>query len=163
MSQLLEAVHASVGDDIEHHTLELPHPTFPGGVFRWVQGFEDEMLGLENGSVVKFEQMPFGASLPDRSIRGNQDLQFQLDNVTGEVLGYVRAVLKSGEKLPVIYRPYLSSNKGYPAQAAIEMTATSFSADMQSVNIIADFHDFVNKLWPVLRYTPTLAPGLKYA
>tara|TARA_B110001454_G_scaffold54930_2_gene53741 strand:+ start:31996 stop:32487 length:492 start_codon:yes stop_codon:yes gene_type:complete len=163
MSELLEVVHASVSDEIKHHTLELPHPTFPNGVFRWVQGFDDELLGLEDGSIVTFEQMPFGVSLPDCSMRGNQDLQFQLDNVTGEVLGYIRSVLNSGEKLPVIYRPYLSSNKAAPEEVAIEMTATSFTADMLSVNIIADFHDFVNKLWPVLRYTPALAPGLKYA
>lgn len=163
MSQLLETVHASVTRDIKLHTLELPHVSFPNGVFRWVQGFNDEVLGLEDGEMVTFEQMPFGASLPDRSIRGNQDLQFQIDNVTGEMLGYIRAVLKSGVPLPVIYRPYLESNKASPAEVAIEMTATSFTADMQSVNVIADFHDFVNKLWPVLRYTPTLAPGLKYA
>jgi hypothetical protein len=163
MSQLLETVHASVTDDIQHHTLEMPHASFPNGVIRWVQGFNDEILGLENGSMVTFEAMPFGVSLPDRSMRGNQDLQFQMDNVTGEALGLIRAVLKSGEKLPVIYRPYLESNKASPAQVAIEMTATSFTADMQSVNIIADFHDFVNKEWPRLRYTPTLAPGLKYA
>tara|TARA_B110000196_G_scaffold317906_1_gene332067 strand:- start:3243 stop:3734 length:492 start_codon:yes stop_codon:yes gene_type:complete len=162
MSQLLETVHASVTDDIKHHTLELPHASFPGGVIRWVQGFSDEELGLENGEQVLFEQMLFGVSLPDKSIRGNQDLQFQLDNVTGEALKYVRAVLASDDKLPVIYRVYLESNKSFPAESAITMTANGFNADLQSVMIIADFHDFVNKLWPRLRYTPTLAPGLKY-
>jgi hypothetical protein len=106
--------------------------------------------------------MPFGVSLPNKSMRGNQDLQFQLDNVTGEALKYIRAVLNSGKKLPVIYRVYLESNKSFPAESAITMTANSFNADLQSVTIVADFHDFVNKLWPRLRYTPTLAPGLKY-
>ena len=162
MSQLLQTVHASVTDDIQHHTLELPHASFPGGVIRWVQGFNDEALGLENTDQVLFSAMPFGVSLPDKSMRGNQDLQFQLDNVTGEALKYIRAVLNSGKKLPVIYRVYLESNKSFPAESAITMTANSFNADLQSVTIIADFHDFVNKLWPRLRYTPTLAPGLKY-
>lgn len=162
MSQLLQTVHASVTDDIKHHTLELPHESFPNGVLRWVQGFSDETLGLESGEQVLFEQMPFGVSLPNKSMRGNQDLQFQLDNVTGEALKYIRAVLNSGTKLPVIYRVYLDSNKSFPAESAITMTANSFSADLQSVTIIADFHDFVNKLWPRLRYTLDLAPGLKY-
>jgi hypothetical protein len=162
MSQILQTVHASVTDDIKHHTLELPHESFPGGVLRWVQGFSDETLGLESGEQVLFEQMPFGVSLPNKSMRGNQDLQFQLDNVTGEALKYIRAVLISGKKLPVIYRVYLDSNKSFPAESAITMTANSFSADLQSVTIIADFHDFVNKLWPRLRYTLDLAPGLKY-
>jgi hypothetical protein len=162
MSQLLETVHASVTDEIQHHTLELPHESFPNGVIRWVQGFSDETLGLENGEMVLFEQMPFGVSLPDKSIRGNQDLQFQLDNITGDALKYVRAVLDSDEPLPVIYRVYLESNTAAPAETAIEMTANSFNADMRSVTVIADFHDFVNKLWPVLRYTTTNTPGLKY-
>lgn len=162
MSNLLETVYASVTSDIQHHTLELPHASFPSGVIRWVQGFENEILGLENGQQVEFEAMPFGVSLPDRSMRGNQDLQFQVDNVTGEALKLIRAVIKSGEKLPVIYRPYLESNKAYPAETAITMTANSFSADMRSVVIVADFHDFVNKLWPPMRYTTDNAPGLKY-
>lgn len=162
MSNIIETIYASVTDDIQHHTLELPHASFPGGVIRWVQGFENEVLGLENGQQVEFEAMPFGVSLPDRSMRGNQDLQFQVDNVTGEALKLIRAVIKSGEKLPVIYRPYLESNKAYPAETAITMTANSFSADMRSVVIVADFHDFVNKLWPPLRYTTDNAPGLKY-
>ena len=163
MSEILQTVYASVTDDIQHHTLELAHSTFPNGVVRWVQGFSDETLGLEDSTMVEFEQMPFGVSLPDRSMKGNQDLQFQLDNVTGDALKYIRAVLKSGEKLPVIYRVYLDSNKAFPAESAITMTANSFTADMRSVTIVADFHDFVNKLWPRLRYTPELAPGLKYA
>lgn len=161
-SEILQTVYASVTDDIQHHTLELLHSSFPNGVIRWVQGFENETLGLEGGGLAVFEAMPFGVSLPDRSVRGNQDLQFQVDNVTGEALKLIRAVINSGEKLPVIYRVYLDSNKSYPAETAIPMTANSFSADMRSVIIVADFNDFINKLWPPLRYTTDNAPGLKY-
>lgn len=162
MSQILQSVYSSVTDDILHHTLELLHPSFPAGVIRWVQGFDNEVLGLEDSSMVEFEAMPFGVSLPDRSMRGNQDLQFQLDNVTGEALQYIRGVLKTGEKLQVVYRVYLGSNKAFPAESAIVMTANGFTADMRSVTLIADFNDFVNKSWPRLRYTPEFAPGLKY-
>lgn len=162
MSKILETIHASVTGDIKHHTLELPHSTFSNGVIRWVLGDENETLGLESGQQVEFEHMLFGVSLPDRSMRGNQSLQFQLDNVTGEALVLIRKVINSGEKLPVTYRPYLESNKAYPAEAAITMTANAFSADKKSVVIVADFHDFINKLWPVLRYTPTNSPGLQY-
>lgn len=162
MSQILEEVHSSVTGDIKHHTLELPHSTFANGVMRWVLGNEDETLGLESGQQVGFDHMLFGISLPDRSLRGNQTLQFQLDNITGESLVLIRKVIDSGEKLPVIYRPYLESNKAYPAKAAIAMMANAFSADKKSVVVVADFHDFVNKLWPLLRYTPVNSPGLKY-
>ena len=162
MSSVLQTVYASVTNDLPYHTLEMPHATFPNGIIRWVQGFNDESLGLESGELVDFKGMPFAVSLPERSMRGNQELQFQLDNVTGEALQYVRAVLKSGKKLPMTYRTYLESNRSSPSETAITMNATGFSADMRSVNIVADFHDFVNKAWPTMRYTPEVFPGLKY-
>jgi len=162
MSKVLEAVYASVTDDVQYHTLEIPHDSFPGGVYRWVMGYEDIELGLETGETVLFEAAPLGVSLPERGVRGNQELQFQLDNVTGEALRAISKVIHTGNKLPVIYRVYLDSNKSHPAQAAIRMTATGFSADYHSVKVIADFHDFVNKRWPRLRYDLENAPGLKY-
>jgi hypothetical protein len=164
MSQILQTVYASApSDQIIHHTLELQHPSFPNGSLRWVQGFENEMLGLENnGGVVQFTAMGFGVSLPKRSVRGNQDIQFQIDNVTGEALQYLNDALDVGGKIPVIYRAYLSSDKSQPAETPIVMTATNMGADYNSVQVIADFHDFLNKAWPSKRYTPQFAPGLKY-
>ncbi|MEY8251978.1 MAG: DUF1833 family protein [Colwellia sp.] len=163
MSSILQAVHASApSSELKHHLLELINPAFPSGSYRWVQGFNDEIFTLENGEQALFQQSGFGVSLPNRSMRGNQDIQFQLDNVTGEVLRSMRDVIDSGEKIKVIYRCYLDSNRSAPAQPKIEMTATSLGADYRSVNIVADFHDFVNRAWPTKKYTSTLAPGLKY-
>ncbi|MEY8195482.1 MAG: DUF1833 family protein [Cycloclasticus sp.] len=163
MSKLLNVVHASAPSaEIKHHLLELKSVAFPGGSYRWVQGYNDEVFTLETGEVAVFKAMGFGVSLPERSLRGNQDIQFQVDNVTGEVLRAIDAVISSGGKIPVIYRCYLDSDKTTAAQPAIEMTATAVSANYKSVNVIADFHDFVNRKWPTLRYTPDLAPGLKY-
>ena len=162
MSVLLESVHASAIADIKFHTLELLSDDLPDGGYRWVQGFNDESLGLESGEMVTFTGMPFGVSLAEKSLRGNQDIQFQLDNVTGEALQAIKLVLNGGEKMAVIYRCYLDSDHSAPAQSATEMTATGFSANYQSVNIIADFHDFVNRKWPTRRYITDLAPGLKY-
>lgn len=120
-------------------------------------------MGLENnGGTVLYKALPFGVSLPDKSLRGNQDLQFQLDNITGEALEHVNSVIDAGEKIKVVYRVYLDSDKSAPAEQPIVMTATSMSADYKSVQVIADFHDFLNKAWPSLRYTAEFAPGLKY-
>ncbi len=161
MSNLLNTVHASApASEIKLHTLELINASFPNGAYRWVQGFNDETLTLEDGQAVTFEGMGFGVSLAERSLRGNQDIQFQIDNVTGEALRAINDVIDSGEKMLVIYRCYLDSNHTAPAQPATRMTATGVTADYRSVNVIADFHDFVNLKWPVQRYTPTLAPGL---
>ena len=164
MSQILQTVYASApSNQIPIHTLTLEAPSLPDGVLRWVQGSEDVSMGLENnGGIVLYKALPFGVSLPDKSLRGNQDLQFQLDNITGEALEHVNSVIDAGEKIKVVYRVYLDSDKSAPAEQPIVMTATSMSADYKSVQVIADFHDFLNKAWPSLRYTAEFAPGLKY-
>lgn len=164
MSSVLQTVYASAPSyQVIHHTLILRAPSFPNGAFFWVQGFDNETLGLENGGGnIEFTAMGFDVSLPKRSIRGNQDIQFQLDNVTGEALQYLNKALDAGDKIAVEYRPYLDSDKSAPAEAPVIMSATSLSADYNSVQIVADFHDFLNKAWPVLRYTADFAPGLKY-
>ena len=153
MSQILQTVYASApSNQIPLHTLTLEAPSLPDGVLRWVQGSEDVSMGLENnGSIVLYKALPFGVSLPDKSLRGNQDLQFQLDNITGEALEHVNSVIDAGEKIKVVYRVYLDSDKSAPAEQPIVMTATSMSADYKSVQVIADFHDFLNKAWPSLR------------
>lgn len=161
MSILLSTVHASApSSEIKLHTLELIHESFPNGAYRWVQGFQDEVFTLEDGQSYTFEGMGFGVSLPERSLRGNQDIQFQIDNVTGEALRAISGVINAGTKMQVIYRAFLDSNHSAPAQPATRMTATGMTADYKSVSVIADFHDFVNMKWPKKRYTSTVAPGL---
>ncbi|MEY8247301.1 MAG: DUF1833 family protein [Bermanella sp.] len=163
MSAILQAVYASAPfSEIIHHTLELQHASFPDGAYRWVQGFDDMDLTLETSEQAAFTASGFGVSLPARSMRGNQDLQFKLDNVTGDVLRAIESVLEAGSRVVVTYRVYLSSDLSSPAQAPIVMTANAVSADYTSLSVVADFHDFVNKAWPRLRYTTGLAPGLKY-
>ena len=164
MSKILQTVYASApSNQIPIHTLTLEAPSLPSGVLRWVQGSEDESMGLENnGGIVLYKALPFGVSLPDKSLRGNQDLQFQLDNITGEALQHLNKALDAGDKIKVVYRVYLDSDKSEPAEQPIFMTATSMSADYKSVQVIADFHDFLNKAWPSARYTAEFAPGLKY-
>lgn len=164
MSQVLQTVYASApSNQIPLHTITLEAPSFPDGALRWVQGGEDVSMGLENnGGTVLYEAVPIAISLPDVGARGNQDIQFQMDNVTGEAYHYVRQAIKAGEKIKCTYRVYLDSDKFAPAETPIKMTATTVSADYKTVQVVADFHDFLNKKWPDLRYTADFAPGLKY-
>ena len=168
MSQLLQTLYASAPvDDLIIHTLELVDPAFavdgfPAGVIRIVQGYENKTLGLETAETVAFTAAPFGVSLPAKSVKGRQDLSFQIDNVTGEVLRAINASQEAGNKTKVIYRVYAGSDLTYPANPPITMTATGAKVTLNSVNITATFHDLVNKAWPFRRYTPSFAPGLKY-
>lgn len=164
MSQILQTVYASApSNNIPYHTLELKHPVLPGGSIRWVQGFEDQTFGLENGGgEVLFEAVPFAASLPAKNDSGNQKLQFQVDNVTSDIYYYMRSVIDHGQKIEVIYRVYLDSNKSSPAEHPVRMVATVASGDYKTVQIVADFHDLLNSKFPTFRYTADFAPGLKY-
>jgi hypothetical protein len=168
MSKILQTLYASAPvNDLIIHTLELKNPDFNveghvlGSVYL-VQGFDDITAMLEDATTVTFKKSGFGVSLPQKSIKGRQDLNFSIDNVTGEVLNAIDAAIEGGEKIIVIYRAYAGSDLSAPGQPPIVMTATAIKANFSAVSISASFHDLVNKAWPFRRYTPSFAPGLKY-
>lgn len=163
MSQLLQTVYASAPtDQVVIHTLELKHSAFTNGAIRLCQGFDDVSATLEDASTVTFSASGFGVSLPARAVKGRQDLQFQIDNVTGTALKNIHAAQEAGGAVQVIYRAYLASDLSAPAQPPTVMTAVDVSATPLSVSVTASFHDLVNKSWPRRFYTPDFAPGLKY-
>lgn len=161
MSKALETAYASATDYIIH-TLELKHATFTNGAIRLCQGYEDIVATLETDETVTFTASGFGVSLPQRSVRGRQDLNFQLDNVTGEAIQQIDAANEAGGTIEVIYRPYLGADLSQPGNPPIKMVAAGAQVTPSSVIVTASFHDLVNKAWPRRRYTPSFAPGLKY-
>lgn len=168
MSNVLQTLYASAPvNDLIIHTLELKEASFnvhehAPGTIRLAQGFDDISATLEDGTNAVFRASGFGVSLPKKSIKGRQDLNFSIDNVTGEALSAIESALESGGKIMVIYRAYAGSNLSAPGQPPVVMTATVAKADRNSISISASFHDLVNKAWPYRRYTPSFAPGLKY-
>jgi hypothetical protein len=162
MSQVLETLYASAPvDDVIIHTLELKSAGFNGHI-RIAQGFDDAVVTLENGGRARFEASGFGVSLPHRAVKGKQDLQFQLDNVTGRAIKEIDSALESGDTISVTYRAYAGSDLSAPGQPPLVLTATSVQTDINTVVVVASFNDLVNKAWPRRRYTPSFAPGLKY-
>ncbi|MGS0535362.1 DUF1833 family protein [Pseudoalteromonas sp. SaAl2] len=161
MSQVLQRVYASAPvDDLPIHTLELQADSL--WTLRICDGFDDVTAGIEGDEMVPFLASGMGVSLPTRGVKGRQDLQFQIDNVTGEALTKVNEAIDAGVPIKVIYRVYTVSDLTEPAEPAIEMKAVDVQATALSLNVIASFNDLVNKAWPKNRYTPTIAPGLKY-
>ena len=161
MSEVLQRIYASAPvNDIPIHTLELK----AAGLWelRICDGFDDQVAGIENGDMVTFKASGMGVSLPQRGVKGRQDLQFQIDNVSGEALALIDQAIDAGVKIDVIYRVYVSSDLSEPAEPAVTMKAADVQATSQSINVVASFNDLVNKAWPNKRYTPSIAPGLKY-
>ncbi|MBB1308529.1 DUF1833 family protein [Pseudoalteromonas sp. SR41-8] len=161
MSQVLQRIYASAPvDDLPIHTLELQADSL--WTLRICEGFDDVTAGIEGGDMVTFLASGMGVSLPARGVKGRQDLQFQIDNVTGEALTKINQAIGAGVPIKVIYRVYTLSDLTEPAEPAIEMKAVDVQATAQSLNVVASFNDLVNKAWPKNRYTPSIAPGLKY-
>lgn len=162
-SMVLSRLYASSPvDDYIIYALELRHLSFDGGAIRLCQGFDDVVVVLENAESATFLASGFEVSLPKRAMRGKQDLQFQLDNVSGEAVLALDAAIEMGGPIQVILRTYTASDLSAPAQPPVVMTAVAVKVNIRSVVVVASFHDLVNKAWPVRRYTPSFAPGLKY-
>lgn len=163
VSHVLSRLYASSPvDDYIVYALELRHSSFDGGAIRLCQGFDDLPVTLEDSSAATFLASGFEVSLPKRAMRGKQDLQFQLDNVSGEAVQALDTAIEEGGAIQVILRTYTASDLSSPAQPPVVMTAVAVKVDIRSVVVVASFHDLVNKAWPSRRYTPSFAPGLKY-
>ena len=161
VSTVLQKIYASAPiNDLPIHTLELQADSL--WTLRICDGFDDVTAGIEGGEMVTFLASGMGVSLPARGVKGRQDLQFQIDNVTGEALTKVNQAIDAGVTIKVIYRVYTVSDLTEPAEPPVEMTAVNVQATAMRVNVVASFNDLVNAAWPKDRYTPDIAPGLKY-
>jgi hypothetical protein len=161
MSKALEVVYASAPvNDLPIHTLHLFGESF--GQMYLCQGFDDLELTLENGEKVTFTACGLGLSLPKRGMKSRQSLQFQIDNVTGEAKRRIKDAREDGNPVYCTYRVYTKSDLTEPADPPITMNVIDTKTNRKSVNIVASFADLINRAWPRARYTPQLAPGLKY-
>ena len=168
MSNVLQTIYASAPvNDLIIHTLELKNPDFnvvghAQGAIRLAQGYDDIIATLEDATTALFKKSGFGVSLPQKSVNGRQQLNFTIDNVSGEALKAIDDAIEGGAKISIIYRAYSGNDLTVLGQPPIIMTATAIKADYSSISVSASFHDLVNKAWPFRRYTPSFAAGLKY-
>ncbi|EPP5594126.1 DUF1833 family protein [Vibrio cholerae] len=172
----IEVYYASAPTNETHiHTLELKDENAhargePDAIIRLAEGFypvngegeEGVVLGMETGQAAFFRASAFGVSLPGKSVKGKQSLQFQIDNVTGEARRFIDRAMEAGSKVIITYRCYLTSHLAEPAQPPLVLTCVSEKDNIQTVAVVASFHDLVNRAWPKRRYTAEITRGLKY-
>lgn len=159
---ILERIYASAPTDVfAIHTLEISSAAFVGP-FRFVQDFNDYSAKLETGELVTFQASGIGLQLPQRGVKGREDLVFQLDNVSGEATTAIKKVLASGDEATVTYRIYASNDNTGPLVEPVVLVATAAKVNVRSVQIVATFRDFVNRRWPHRYYDLKNFPQLKY-
>ena len=151
---------SSPSSDLLISTLEFNNEA--AGVIRLAQSFNDVTATTEFAETVTFMQSAWEVSLPNKDATGQQTLQFQICNVTGEAQRFVDDCLSSGKATQVIYREFYADDLSAPASTPIKMTLRGGSAEGITVGIEAGYFDLLNVGWPRFRYTPEFAPGLKY-
>lgn len=158
---LISATYASSPtSDLLISTLEFNNET--AGVIRLAQSFNDVTATTELAETVIFIQSAWDVSLPNKDATGQQTLQFQICNVTGEAQRFIDDCLASGKPTSVIYREFYADDLSAPASTPIKMTLRGGSAEGVTVGIEAGYFDLLNVGWPRFSYTPEFAPGIKY-
>lgn len=163
MSELLRQVYASAPAGVYRHlTVELLHPSFPGGAWRFVQGHDALTATLETQETVTFQPSGIGILPPRRGTQEQPTLTLQLDNVTLEASSAIEDASEAGGYVTVMFREFVSSDLSAPENTPTPLYASAARADRASVILSAGFLDLVNRQWPRKRYTVDLAPGLQY-
>ena len=158
---ILETVYASApASEVLIPTLEIKHPAI--STIRTCAGFENHTVTLETSEEVTFEASGLDVSLPERSDRGQQNLVFAIENVTGIAQRAIDDAMAEGGDILVIYRTFLSSDLSTPAEPPLRMVLVGADFEGSTVNVTASYMDLINQAWPRERYTADFAPGLRY-
>lgn len=160
-SSVLKRLYASGGTEIRIASLSFRCAAWSDDV-HLCHGEQDIAAALEDGSIVTFMAADFAAQLAKKAADGQSSLQFAIDPRESDAMPRVDLSRESGDKVFVDYREYLLSDLSAPARSKQTMTAVNYSLTDDQLLFTASFHDLVNKRWPRLRYTTSIAPGLKY-
>lgn len=158
---ILNVIYASApSSEVLIPTLEFSNSS--AGRILLAQSFENITVTTELSEELTFIESAWEVSLPNKDSTGQQTLQFQICNVTGEAQRFIDDCLESGKTTNVIYREFYADDLSAPATVPIKMTLRGGSAEGVTVGIEAGYFDLLNVGWPRFRYTPEFAPGLKY-
>jgi hypothetical protein len=157
-SAVLNRLYSSSGPEILHGTLEITD----GVAHHFLtNGFEDIEVGLETGGLATFIACGISMALPKRGSDGKQDLKFALCNIDGSVSGFLRAALKDGRQINLVYREYISTDLSYPSKI-LRFKVKNGSVTATEAQIVAGYFNLLETLWLRHNYTGDFAPGMRY-
>lgn len=158
---LLAQIFASGGDDPIINTLELQCAAWAEPLLI-CNGFEDHTLTTEDDRTLLFQAAGIDVALPKKNTQGGQVLSFAIDNVTGEAQQRIDQALDAGERVTLIFRFYLASDKSAPAAPPWRFVVRDGGLEGATAQFQAAFFDMINTAWPRNFYDATRFPGLKY-
>ena len=156
---ILKRLYASSGPELIHEVLEITD----GITTYWMtKGWDDLLVILETGQSVTCTPCGMDLALPARNDDGTQDLTFALSNIDGIASGFIRAALRDGRSMSLIYRVYTSDDLGAPAHAPHRFKIKGGSVTATQVSITAGYFDLLDTRWPRNTYNLRKFPGLRY-
>lgn len=159
MSQTLAEVNASAGPEQRLLTLEISSAAFE--TIAICNGFKDRTCVTEDGRTVLFEAANMSVQLARRNNAGNQSLAFAVDNTTGEVSNRVDDSQEAQARVTAVFRQYLVSNLGAPAEKPYRLTLLSGSIQGIVAQIQLGYFNMIGVSWPRALYTVNEFPGLR--
>ena len=158
---ILNQLRASGGTDAIISTIEIQIDSLAQSSMI-CDGFRDITVVDEYGRSHLAKATGMDVSLPKKDATGSQNLRFALDNVRGDVAKTIRDAISDGKEIRLIYRSFISSDLGQPADNPLHMIARQVVIKGTTAEITAGFFDLIDTQYPRDVYTSEFAPGLKY-
>jgi hypothetical protein len=163
---LKEAYASAPSSEVILHTLEIRHPSFITPI-RVVRDHADLTAFLEAdapedpGGEVTFVALAFDFILPEISKGASPEIEISLDNVSGEIIGYLDAAAQTAAMIEVTYRPYLASDLSEPQMnPPLTLVIRAVSADVFRIRARAGYADLSNRKFPNEIYDAERFQGL---
>ena len=160
-SKTLQAAWASApkGQYI-YETLELSHSQFSKKYYITASTLAFD-AHLEDGTLVTFDAFPFNITLPRSDADGSQEMQISLQNIDQSLVDELEAAsTKPDERIAVVYRIYLATDKTEPQNLPIKLSISEVAMTNETISAIATRSDVLNFPFPSEAYDPLRFPGL---
>ncbi len=161
-----EAYASAPASEVILHTLEIRHPYFTQPI-RVVRDNHDFTATLEAdapvnpGASVTFVALAFDFVLPEVGKATSPEIEISLDNISGEIIGYLDAAAQTADLIEVTYRPYLASDTTGPQMnPPLTLVIRSVTADVFRVKARAGYADLSNRKFPNEVYDAERFKGL---
>lgn len=120
MSRTIQQIYAS-GGGTPLRVIRIKNANLPNGYLTYVQAYEDVVVIDETGNALPAEATAMALQLPAKSDNTTQTLDFQIDNVSGRALGYVKMIETGGQPIEVALLTYAPNDFGQPAEQVLVM------------------------------------------
>lgn len=158
---IINQVYTSAGPQVILDTLELTCSAWPDSL-ALVMGYEDLMLGTEDGRTLLFTAAPMTIEYPRRTNEPSQTLRFAIDNVTGEAQRRVDMAVDASAEIRMTFRRYLNTDLTLPSEPPFSAIGLGAGVKGTVLTVSAGFKDLLNWAWPRDTYNLNLVPGLEY-